>query len=216
MPFDLKLLPKQKLNVIENTEGRFYEAPNGALLPSVTTVLSKHYPFDYDSWARRVGADKAKRISTQAKRRGTALHRIMENYVLGHDHTTGEMPINVATFKSVQPIIDEHVSTVYSCEHPLYSYDLKTAGCTDLICSWKNKNAIVDYKTSKKLKEEKYIENYFVQSMMYALMANELFDLDISTIAVIIAVDNEQPQIFEKTIDSFWKEKIMSIVEPHS
>jgi genome maintenance exonuclease 1 len=58
--------------------------------------------------------------------------------------------------------------------------------------------SIVDFKTSRKPKREEWIQHYFIQATCYALMAEELYGIDIPQIVIIIAIDNEDPQIFRK------------------
>jgi len=64
---------------------RFYATPDGNRLPSVTTILDKTKPPEkveaLNQWRRRVGAEKAQQITTEAANRGTRMHTYLEHYV---------------------------------------------------------------------------------------------------------------------------------------
>lgn len=185
----------------QNIDGkRHYVLPNGEKFKSVTTVLSEK--LDKTAlleWRKRVGEEEANRISVQAARRGTSIHKIAERYVLNEDNYYGkEMPVNIDLFKTIKEIIDSKVDNVLGVELPLFSRALKAAGRADLIAHYNGIPSVIDFKTSKKLKKEEWIESYFLQSTVYSMMFQTLYKIEIPQIAIIIAVDDEKPQTFVK------------------
>ena len=71
--------------VRETIEGRrHYEINGGEKLPSVTTILSSTQDPEkaqsLKAWRDRVGEENATRIVDEAGARGTAMHKILENY----------------------------------------------------------------------------------------------------------------------------------------
>ena len=64
-------------------------------------------------------------------------------------------------------------------------------------CQWKNKNSIIDFKTSKKNKRIEWIEHYCVQEAIYALLVADQHKMVITNGVIIMSVDNSDPQIFE-------------------
>jgi len=192
----LKLYDKPDIETTTIDGKRHYLTPDG-VFPSVTTVLSnKLDKSGLDAWRKRVGEEEANRISTQAANRGTAIHDMAEKYLLGENYHRGQMPINLFTFAPIRSVLDNRVTNVYAIEYPLWSKSLNTAGRTDLIADFDSLPSIVDFKTSIRLKEEKYIDSYFLQATCYSLMANERLGMDIQQLAIIIAVDHEDPQVF--------------------
>lgn len=182
---------------------RHYITPEGTF-PSVTTVLSERLPnASLEAWKKRVGEEEAKKISTQAANRGTAIHAICENYLLNKEYKRGVMPVNLDTFSRIKPHLDLNVGTIYGIEIPLWSAQLKTAGRCDLLAGWKGINSVIDFKTSKKPKTEDHIQSYFLQATCYSLMAEERTGLKIPQIVIMIAVDNEDTQIFVKDRDQY-------------
>ena len=195
---------------------RFYKTPEGLLYPSVTTITSQHGKDKILEWRRRVGEEEANRISTKASNRGTKVHKICENYLNNEEdyartnpaHIHKTMPDSIAMFKSLQPLLDEHVNNIHALEIPLYSHHLKVAGRVDCIAEYDGKLSIIDFKTSGKLKEESWIKGYFMQCSAYAVMYEERTGIPVSQIVIMIAVDSEHPQVFIKKRNDYIKDFI--------
>jgi ATP-dependent exoDNAse (exonuclease V) beta subunit len=94
--------------------------------------------------------------------------------------------------------LNKHVDNILGVELPLYSVALRTAGRCDLIAEFNGTPSIIDFKTSRKLKKEEWIESYFLQATTYSLMFERMYKIHVPQIAILIAVDNEQPQLFVK------------------
>ena len=195
---------------------RFYKTPEGLLYPSVTTITSQHGKDKILEWRRRVGEEEANRISTKASNRGTKVHKICENYLNNEEdyartnpaHIHKTMPDTIAMFKSLQPLLDEHVNNIHALEIPLYSHHLKVAGRVDCIAEYDGKLSIIDFKTSSKLKDESWIKGYFMQCSAYAVMYEERTGIPVSQIVIMIAVDSEHPQVFIKKRNDYIKDFI--------
>ena len=187
--------------------GRVYNTPDGNRYPSVTTILSELSKAGIAAWRKRVGAEEANRISTQAGSRGTKVHQICEDYLNNKpDYLDGQMPANVFTFKQIQPILDQYVDNIQYLEAPLYSDFLKTAGRVDCIAEFDGKLSIIDFKTSRKPKKKEWISNYFMQASCYAVMYEERTEIPVSRTVVIVAVDGSEPQVFVENRDNFIEE----------
>ena len=64
------------------------------------------------------------------------------------------------------------------------------AGTTDCIGMHKGEEAIIDFKTSKKIKKEEWIEDYYLQCCAYALAHNEMYGTNIKK-GVILMVSRD-------------------------
>jgi ATP-dependent exoDNAse (exonuclease V) beta subunit len=136
---------------------------------------------------------------------------MLEKYVKGDDYKANQMPINTMMFDSIRKVLDENVTKVYGIEYPLWSKRLYTAGTTDMIAEFNGVTSIVDFKTSRKLKQENWIESYFLQSTVYAMMTEARTDLIVPQIAIIIGVDDEpDAQLFVKSSYQF-REQVQNI-----
>lgn len=202
-------LPRIEVPRVEIDGKRYYVTPDGEKYRSVTTVLSSINKEGLQQWRERVGEQEANRIANKASARGTKLHNMMEDYVGNmEDFALNRMPTTLSLFLDIQPHIDNNIDLVYGIEYPLYSDQLRAAGTSDLICRYNGKNTILDYKTSNRPKKVEWIKNYFVQSTAYSIMVKERYNLDIEQIVIMIAVDNDQPQIFVKDPNEFVEETI--------
>jgi len=187
----------------ENINGqRYYVLPDGVTkLKSVTTIIGERTDKTaLLEWKKRVGEAEAQKITTQAARRGTAIHSIAERYVLNEENYYGEkeMPANIDSFKPIKQILDDHVDNVLGIEIPLYSKSLGCAGRTDLIAEYDGTLSVIDFKTSRKLKKAEWIENYFIQATCYAMMFEWIYRIAVPQIVIIITVDDEKtPQVFK-------------------
>ena len=183
---------------------RYYDTPVG-LFKSVTTILGERLDKSgLEAWRARVGEEQAQRVSTQASRRGTAIHSLAESYLMNDpDWNRGAMPFNLYTFSSIKPILDENIGSVYGVEIPLYSAELRAAGTCDLLAGYAGINSVVDFKTSKRVKREEDIEGYFIQATAYSVMAEELTGLSFPQIVIIMSVDHDNPLVFVKRRDDY-------------
>ena len=191
---------------------RHYITPGGTFL-SVTSVLGEKLSKDgLIAWRNRVGEAEANKVSTQASRRGSAIHSLAEKYLLNEENwDRGAMPVNIDTFSRIKPLLDKNIGSVYGIEVPVWSSKLKTAGRVDLLAGWQGFNSIIDFKTSKRIKTEEQILSYFLQATAYSLCARELNPkLDFKKIVIIIAVDHEDTQVFVKDRDEY-VDRVMEI-----
>ena len=199
--FKHTLVPKIELTTETINGQRFYVLPDGVTkLKSVTSILSEKLSKDsLLEWRKRVGEEEANRISTQAARRGTAVHNIAERYVLNEEtyYAPNEMPINIESFKPIKSVLDNHVDNILGVELPLCSKALGCAGRTDLVAEYDGVPSIIDFKTSKRLKKADWIEGYFLQSTIYSMMFERIYAISIPRIVIVITVDDEiTPQTF--------------------
>lgn len=208
--FVIEELPAIDLDSIYIDGKRYYKTPDGKFYPSVTTVLSAMKDKTHlEKWRKRVGDAEADRVSKRASSRGTEMHQICEDYLRNVDNFIGNnMPLSIELFRNIRPIIDKNVEVVYGNEMALFSHTLKTAGRTDLFCRFMGVNTIADFKTSIKNKREDWIEDYFIQSTVYAIMIEEMYKdikpIHIPQIAILIAIEEgeDKYQLFiKKTAD---------------
>jgi len=186
----------------ENIEGkRHYVTPDGNKYISITTLLSNLSKAGIQKWRNRVGAEEANRISTKASRQGTGVHSICESYIKNEDgFLDGRMPNEVEMFQSIESLLD-CIDDVHCVEGALYSDELKLAGRTDLIAEFDNQLAVIDYKTSRKIKTWEMCHSYFMQGAFYAMAYEERTGIPINNIVIIMAVENEKPLLFKETKD---------------
>ena len=186
--------------VAETTEsGRVYKTPEGIDYPSITTVLSILSRGGIAACRKRVGAEVANKISAQASRRGTAVHEIIERYLNNdEDYKQDVTPDIIQSFNDVKPILDNSIGTIYSQEAPLYSNHLGLAGRVDCVAEFNGVLSIIDFKTSRKLREDDWNENYYIQASAYAEMYQERTLQEIEQIVILVVTEDGTVQEFVK------------------
>jgi genome maintenance exonuclease 1 len=157
-----------------------------------------------DKWRKRIGIEQAERISTQAARRGTEIHSLMENYIIEGQVPTDLMPTKKHIFNGLRNAVDKNLQTIRSIEASLYSHRLKLAGRCDMIGEWAGINSVIDYKTSAKMKREDWIKDYFMQCTAYSIMFEELTGIEVPNVVLLIGVDEEaEPQVFVRPRNNY-------------
>ena len=181
---------------------RYYVTPDGKKLPSVTTVVGAQKKQAIMEWRRRVGEEVANKISKQATSRGTNVHTLCEHYLNNEPKPPGVvMPDAKEMFISLKPLLDK-INNIHYQEVGLWSTQLGLAGRVDCIGEYEGVLSVIDFKTSKKLKDIKDIQDYFWQTTAYALMYEELVGQPIDDIVIIMAVQDSGPVVFkQKTQD---------------
>jgi genome maintenance exonuclease 1 len=188
----------ENLNTETVDDKRYYVTPSGQRLPSVTTVLGAMKKKEIMAWRRKVGEVEANRISKLATGRGNRVHSLAEKYLMNESiEWKKEMPDAIEMFQSIEPHFSK-INNIHYMEQSLWSEKIGLAGRVDLIAEWEGKLSVIDFKTSKRIKTEDKIQDYFAQCVAYAMMYEERVGVPIDQIVVLMAVENEQPLIFVK------------------
>ena len=185
--------PKLK-RVTAKSGQRQYTGDDNNPVPSVTTILSATGDKTaLINWRKRVGDAEATRISTESAGLGTKVHNALEKYILLEEYEIkGNNHISVMAKNMVDNMIDKglaKVDAIYGVEVGLIAKGLY-AGTSDAIGMYEGEEAIIDFKTSKKIKKREWIEDYFMQGCAYALAHNEMFGTKIKKV-VILMVDRD-------------------------
>jgi genome maintenance exonuclease 1 len=182
--------------VREMVEGQRHYILNEEKLPSVTTILSATQSAEkresLAAWRLRVGEAEATRIVDSAGARGTAMHKILEKYVLGEGYldetTVGKQAHNMA-LQVIQSGLS-NITEYYGTECTLY-YPGLYAGQTDLVAIHKGEDAIIDFKQTNKPKRREWIEDYCLQLAAYAMAHNFIYKTKITKgVVMMFSKDN--------------------------
>ena len=187
--------------VREMVEGQRHYILNEEKLPSVTTILSATQSAEkresLAAWRLRVGEAEATRIVDSAGARGTAMHKILEKYVLGEGYldetTVGKQAHNMA-LQVIQSGLS-NITEYYGTECTLY-YPGLYAGQTDLVAIHKGEDAIIDFKQTNKPKRREWIEDYCLQLAAYAMAHNFIYKTKITKGVVMMCSKDNYYQEF--------------------
>ena len=181
---------------------RYYTSPKGKRLPSVTTVVGAMKKQSIMEWRNRVGEIEANRVSKLATGRGNRVHDLAERYLKNEKiDWMREMPDAVEMFRTLIPHI-HRINNIHYIEQALWSESIGLAGRVDLIAEWDGVLSVIDFKTSKRIKQREDIQDYFAQCTAYSGMYEEQVGVPIEQLVIVMAVEHEEPLIFiEKTED---------------
>mgnify|MGYP006086910859 FL=1 len=184
----------KKLDRTTTPTGRMYVGDDNVPVPSVTTVLDKTADKTaLIAWRKRVGNAEATRVSTEAAGLGTKVHNALEKYILGEDYEIkGNNFVSILARDMTNLMINEGftgVEEVWGTEIGLIAKGLY-AGTTDCVGMHGGEEAIIDFKTSKKIKPTKWVQDYFLQCCAYAMAHNEMYGTNIRK-GVILMVSRD-------------------------
>ena len=158
-------------------------------------------------WRKRVGEEQANKIASAAARRGTKMHLHCENYLNNIDVLDTIPVFQRELFESIIPYLHK-INNVHVQEQRLYSDHLRLAGTVDCVAEYEGRLAIIDYKTASRRKDKNHIHNYFMQCAAYAVMYEERTGIPVSKLVIIMAVENDEPQVFVEKRDN-WVTKLL-------
>ena len=192
--------------------------------PSVTSILGETSDKSgLDSWRNRVGHETADRIGKDATDRGTVMHRLCELYLnlpaslsekdrLEETLSLARLDDEIEQFDNRAKIVGgmlfynyiksgsfNEIKKVLAQEKFLWTArDGGFAGTLDNLSVLVSDDvAIVDFKTARKPKDEKWIEDYKLQVSAYAVAVWDRLGIKVNTCRIWIS--NEQsisPQHF--------------------
>ena len=187
-----------ELNKKETRGIRLYNLPNGEWVPSITSVTSFYNRQIFADWRKRVGIEEANRITKKATTRGTDFHEAAQAYLENRDLVWEDyLPATRFMFHHATPYLDR-INNIHAIERTLYSEYYGLAGRVDCIAEYDGELAVIDFKTSEKIKPEKWLENYFVQEMFYAAAYYELTQIPVKKLITIMVTPGGEVKVFDK------------------
>ena len=177
---------------------RLYNLPNGDWVPSITTVTSFYNREIFVKWRKRIGLEEANRITKRATARGTDFHQVCQDYLENKELNWDDyQPLSKFMFLHAKPYLDK-INNIHAIERTLYSEYLGLAGRVDCIGEYEGELAVIDFKTSEKIKPEEWLENYFVQERFYGSAYYELTGIPIVKQITIMVTPGGDVKVFDK------------------
>ena len=171
-------------------------------LPSVTTILSATQPQEklesIAKWKARVGAEEADRVKNVAANRGTAMHSILEGYILGKE-VLDLTETGVEAQAMAKTIIDKglpDLEEIWGSE-VVVSYPGLYAGATDLVGIYMGRDSIIDFKQSNKPKRAEWITDYKLQMVAYAMAHDFVHGSEIEQGVILMCTPDNYFQKFQ-------------------
>ena len=184
---------------------RFYQTPDGKLYPSITTVLNKKKMEGISEWRKKVGEDVANYIARTAAHRGTKVHHMCEDFLNNMEsdypekwaeHKKNFLPY--VLFGQLKPVLMQKVNNILAQECGLYTDKYRVAGRVDCIAEYNGVKSIIDFKTSRKERNDDWNESYYIQASAYAEMFEERTGIAINQIVILVVTEDGVVQEFVK------------------
>jgi len=175
---------------------RFYTTPSGNSFPSITSVTSHKNKEFFAEWRERVGEEEANKICKLATTRGTKFHEVCQDYLENNLKESYDEQ-SMIMFDAAKPYLDK-IGLVHAIERSMFSEVLGIAGRVDCIAEYDGELAVIDFKTSTKIKKEEWIEQYFVQEVAYACMYFELTGIPVKKLITIMVTPAGVVKVFDK------------------
>ncbi len=177
---------------------RLYKLPNDEWVPSITSVTSHYNREVFLEWRRKVGDEEANRVTKEATTRGTDYHEAAQAYLENRDLVwENYLPATRYMFQSSKQHLDK-IGKIHAIERTLYSEYLGLAGRVDCIAEYDGELAVIDFKTSKYIKPEKWVQQYFVQETAYACMYYELTKIPVKKLITIMVTPSGETHVYDK------------------
>lgn len=185
-----------RMKVRTDSDGtRFYQVPNGQWYPSASTVANWEKKEFFEEWRKD---PKNFAEGERAKKRGNMLHSAIERYLDNREDYLDPLQGNFR-YEFLFDQIRQHlakINNIRASETALYSDLMQLAGRVDLVAEYDGVLSIIDFKGSAKTKKEEWVEQYLIQTTMYAIMYHERFGVPIKQIVVIITCEDGDAQVF--------------------
>ena len=184
-------------------QGSRHYTVNQENLPSVTSILKATEPEEkkakLEEWKKRVGYKQAEVISREATNRGSSMHDYLEKFLLGKlnmdllgDNTREKMMAEQIIENGLRNKLNE----IWGCEATLY-YPGKYSGTADCIGIYENKESLIDFKNSNKVKKDEWIDDYYLQCAAYAMAHNIVYGTNIIQGVILLCTKDN---IFQRFI----------------
>lgn len=194
--FNHELVKIENLKTEEINGKRYYVAPNGNRYPSVTTITGWKKRAFFAEWRKR-NPEESKRVLS----RGTSFHYIVEDYLMNDklkvEKKKIEKPGDYYIFAQIKNELNK-INNIKALETSLWSEKLQMAGRVDCIAEYNGVLSVIDFKTSKAVKEEKDINEYFMQATAYAIMFQERTGIQIKNIVILMTCEDGTTMVYEK------------------
>jgi genome maintenance exonuclease 1 len=167
-------------------------------VPSVTTILaataSKESKQHLEDWKNRMGCEQAQQEVNHASSIGTQLHAAVEYELSGRIYQFKKSMSGVVAqrmFERIKCDVLPRIEHVVGIESNLIFPGLYAGSC-DLVAVIDGKLTIFDWKNSKNIKKEEWIDDYKIQTAAYALAHDQMFQVKIQQTKIVMVSRPDQ------------------------
>ena len=201
-------------------EGKRTYDVGGNKLPSVTTSLSRTKDQEHlKRWYARKGFKEAERIKNHSGKRGTAMHKFLEAFIIGKGYED-LTPIGNEARTMAHKVIENGLKPIeeyYGSEVTVY-YPGLYAGSTDLVCRHNDMDTIVDFKQANQPKRKEWIDDYYMQIAAYAMAHDYIHGSSIEQGIIMVCTPDLYLQEFKFQGPELrqWKHKFLKRLDEYN
>ena len=132
--------------------------------------------------------------------RGTKVHHMCEDFLNNNfdEETHKKNFLPYVLFGQMKPVLMQKVNNILAQECGLYTDKYKVAGRVDCIAEYNGVKSIIDFKTSRKERNDDWNESYYIQASAYAEMFEERTGIEINQIVILVVTEDGVVQEFVK------------------
>ena len=202
---------------VQNVQGNRMYTNGKGVFHSISFIL-KSIGNDEESlnaWKRAVGEENAKKTLRDAITRGNQFHELCESYLTNQCVCKYENNLLAySLFSNVKSELNK-IDNIMAIELPMISEEYGFAGKLDVLAEYNGVLSIIDFKSSRKKKAEKYCRKWFLQETAYSLLVEEVLGIPVGQLVTISAAEDGAIEIFVKQRDEIMPE-IKSILKEFS
>ena len=189
-----------QITQVNDPSGRYYLTPEGNKYPSATTVVGILNQKHIDAWIERVGVEEAEKIKKEAGEHGTRWHELMETTLFEGTQTLSWTHEFGRIYPKIVSGVFPHITNVRAIECQMYSDRLRMAGTVDLIAEYDGVLSIIDWKTTRREKEQNSAASYWCQTASYAVMAWERFNIIPTQLVLVFNEGDSEFYVYKQDV----------------
>ena len=194
-----------------HTENGHFYSINDRKYPSITTILHSFPNPGIEIWKRRT--PNWKDIQEESFSVGSTLHSRIESYLKNEDYDKDIEQLPLKLYHNLKPELDK-INNIQCQETYLYEPNLKVAGAVDCIAEYEGEKCIIDFKNSRKPKQEKWIIDYKLQVTAYSKMFEYCTKQKIDLGLILISNWDNTTSIFKVNISDY-EDQLVDVLEQY-
>lgn len=180
----------------------------------VTTVLNATQDKSFlVKWRERIGDVEADRIVAESISIGKELDNVLYEHFTEDDFKVSDKSLTPTVLGLYNQVSEKlkHIEPI-ACQLKVTSHKHKTYGFIDMLCMYRGKLTLLDFKNSRRLKDKKELRSYLLQCTMYCMFLLENYGIVVKQIVLLIALrDSSYPQVVIEETKNYVKEAIECI-----
>lgn len=193
----------------ESNHTHTYYNKAGRKFRSVTAMVNKTKPEEdkknLQKWRDDIGHDVADYILKASALIGRETHKLNENYLNMEKGGENFTLLSHAHHRKFLPYLNK-IGVIHGIEAKLHSDGMCLAGTADCIGEYNGALSVIDYKTKRSTQRKEWMGDYFLQTVCYARMWEELTGQKIKQLVILASSEQNTIQEFMVAPEMYYDE----------